>query len=222
MNVQNNLWLTAPTFHEINLYEMPVTLDTAYTRISKQWYNSSPLATHLQNAGTHFFPLVPQVRWSEYSDVGVPPGHLPHQLYPPDWSPDHLPLQIYITVLPTHMKRHNMSENHPTSKLTETVTEHDTNNQLPPENSTKQGPSSGSTRFSPSQQIPPVEVKGYWFLACGFLHNMWSEFTDDISETTVGPIVIGHVKKNNQISRLLPYIQVLSCLWLESMIYSGN
>jgi hypothetical protein len=32
-------------------------------------------------------------------------------------------------------------------------------------------------------------------------------FTDNVSELTVGPIFTGHMKKNNQMSRLLPYIQ---------------
>jgi hypothetical protein len=29
----------------------------------------------------------------------------------------------------------------------------------------------------------------YWFLVLGFLHGVQSEFTDDVSEIAVGPII---------------------------------
>ena len=40
-----------------------------------------------------------------------------------------------------------------------------------------------------------------FFLVFGLLHDMRSEFTDDVSELTVGPVLTGH--KNNQMSKLL-------------------
>jgi hypothetical protein len=33
---------------------------------------------------------------------------------------------------------------------------------------------------------------GYCFLPLGFLHSVRGEFTDDVSETAVGPILTGH------------------------------
>ena len=136
-----NLWFIAPTLKEISLYEMPVTVHPADTDTSKQWCKTSPLTTHLQNAGIHFFPPAPLVRWSECSGVGVPPGHLPRQLYPPDWSPAHHPLQTYTAVLPICIKKHHASDNQPTSNATENVAKHNINTQLPPGNSTKKSPS---------------------------------------------------------------------------------
>jgi hypothetical protein len=129
------------------------------TYTSKQRCNSSPLTTHLQNADIHFFPLVPLVRWSVCSGVGAPPGHLPHQLYLPDWSPDHLPLQTYTAVLPIGIKKHYSSENQHSSNATDNVTKHNINNKPSPDNSIKKSPSSESNMSSFSQEIPPWKSK---------------------------------------------------------------
>jgi hypothetical protein len=53
-----------------------------------------------------------------------------------------------------------------------------------------------------------LDIKvGTVVLVFGLFHNVRSEFTDDVSETTVGPVFTGHMNNNNQMSGLLPSVQ---------------
>lgn len=43
-----------------------------------------------------------------------------------------------------------------------------------------------------------------------FLHNVRSEFTDDVSELTVGPVFTGHMNKNKRIGCFLIFVPLTS------------
>jgi hypothetical protein len=55
----------------------------------------------------------------------------------------------------------------------------------------------------------------------GFLHNVRSQLTDEVSEFPVGPIFTGQIKKNQK-NTVLPYMYVVSGLWAELKIRSSN
>jgi hypothetical protein len=51
--------------------------------------------------------------------------------------------------------------------------------------------------------LGPLDPEDDGTMLLGFLHDVQSEFTDDVSEFTLGPIFTGNKNKNNQTSRLL-------------------